>query len=169
MEAFKETVKITKEQLNIFVVCAKHYISANISKKSQLWINLDNLLPLATKKLKKVEREKDLVRMKYCKKTATKHLDFNKTGNYQFTEEDNLKVLEEFDRIDAEETELPAGFIVPKGEYPEKGLTYDIRNSFKGIVIDRNEYAGIENDALKKMLEEENARIEQEEEEEIEA
>lgn len=156
-----ETVKITKERLNLFVVCGKHYVSANNSKKSLLWINLDSLLELAIKKLKKVERQKELVNMKFCKKTASRLIEYDKQGRYQFTEEDRIKILSENDLIDQEEIDIPC-MIVPKGDYPEKSLTYDVRNAFKGIVIPADEYAGIED--LKKFLEEENERVEEEEE-----
>lgn len=156
-----ETTKISKEKLNKFVVCAKHYVSANLASKSILWINCDTLLEIAIKKLKKVDREKELVRMKYCKKTATKHIDMTKDGKFQFTEEDNKKVLDEFDRIDGEEIEMPCMIV---SEFPEKGLTYDIRDAFKGIVIPDNKY-DVANPELAKMLDEENARVEQEVEE----
>jgi hypothetical protein len=158
------TIEITKEKLNLFVICAKHYVNANITRKSMLWINADTLLPIAVKKLKKVERERDLVRMKYGKKTSTKHIEFDKKGNYQFTEDDNKKVLDEFDRIDSETVEMPI-MIVPTGEYPQKGLSYDIRSAFKGILIPENEY-DTQNPDLQKLLDEENARVEQEDEEE---
>ncbi len=158
-----ETVQITKEKLNKFAAGGKFYISKNMAKKSVLWINVDSLLELATKKLKKVEREKELVRMKYCKKTASKHIEYSKTNQYQFTEDDNVKVLDEFDRIDAELVDFPQ-MIVTKGEYPEKGMTYDIRDAFKGIVIAENEY-DVNNPELKALLEAENERVEAEEEE----
>ena len=155
----ENTVTITKEKLNKFVVCGKHYVTANMANKSLLWIHVDTLLETAIKKLKKIEREKDYVRMKYCKKTATKHIDLSKFDKYQFTEEDNTTVLKEFDRIDAEEIDFPC-MIVPKGQYPEKGLTYDIRDSFKGIVIAENEY--VIDETLEKRLKEENDRIQME-------
>lgn len=163
-----ETVKITNEKLNKFVLCGKHYVTVNVAKKSLLWVAVDTILELAIKKLKKVERQKDLIRMKHCKKTATQHVDFDKKGNYQFTEETNIKVLEAFDKIDEELVEIPQ-MIVAKGEYPEKGLTYDIRDSFKGIVIAENEYQDlITLGTIKEYLEKENERIEQEEEEVVE-
>lgn len=158
-----DTIQITKEKLNLFVVVAKHYVNTMQSKKSALWVACNALLELGLKKLKKIEREKDLVRMKFCKKTASKHIEFDKKGNYQFTEEDNIKVLTEFDRIDAELVEFPT-MIVPKGEYPQLGLSWDIRNGFNGIVLDPNEY-NINDPDLKKMLEEENVRVSAEEEE----
>ncbi len=157
-----ETITITKEKLNKFVACGKHYITVNVANKSLLWVNVDTLLEIAIKKLKKVEREKELARLSLCKKTATKHIDMSKNGNYQFTEEDHKKLLEAVDTIDQSTVDMPC-MVIPKGEYPEKGLTYDIRDSFKGIVIPLNEY-DVKNADLAALLEAENARIEQEEE-----
>lgn len=124
-------ISITKEQLNLFVVCGKHYITS-IEEKSLLWHAINSIVPLAIKKLKKVERQKELVRLSLCKKTSSKHIDMDKNGRYQFTEEDNLKLLEKFDEIDAELVELPTNIIT---EFPEEGLTYDLRKGFEGIVI----------------------------------
>lgn len=156
-----ETIEITKEKVNKFVVAGKFYINANIAKKSVLWVNVDTLLETYIDKLKKIDRERDYVRMKFCKKTNTQHIEFTKNGSYQFKEDDNKKVLDEFDRIDKELVEMPI-LIVPKGQYPEKGLSYDIRDAFKGIVIPTDEYP--EKKELAKLLELENARIEEEEE-----
>lgn len=163
----QETVTITKEKLNLFVICGKHYVNHNKTKKSILWIHVNELLPLAIKKLKKVEREKELIRMKYCKKTSTKHIELNKHNGYQFTEEDNKKVLDEFDRIEQETVEM-ACLIVPKGEYPEGDLSFDIRDAFTGIVIPEKEY-DLTNPKIKEMLEEENKRVAEEEEEQEES
>lgn len=124
---------ITKDQLNLFVVCAKGYLNANIGKKSVLTGHLEEILPSMIKKLKRVEREKELVRLKYAKKTASKHIDQDKEGRYQFTEEDNIKVLEEFDRIGEETVEIEP-LIVSVEDCPED-LTFDVRNAFRGIVI----------------------------------
>lgn len=157
--------EVTKEQLNLFAVVGKHYLNANNKKKSVLWVAVNELLPIAIKKLKKIEREKDLIRMKYCKKTATKHIEMDKRGSYMFTEDDNKKVLEEFDRINDEMIEMPT-LIVPKGEYPESDLSFDIREGFKGIVIPEVEYELANPEALKVLLEAENERVSQEEPEE---
>lgn len=162
-----ETIEITKEKVNKFVIAGKHYINANIAKKSVLWINVDILLEMYVKKLKGIERDRDYVRMKFCKKTGTKHIEMTKYNGYQFTEEDNKKVLTEFDRIDSELVDMPIQ-IVPKGEYPEKGLSYDIRDAFRGIVIPALEY-DVKFEGLKGLLEKENERISEEEEIEEEA
>lgn len=124
---------ITKEHLNLFVVCAKAYMNANTETPSVLTVYLEEILPGMIKKLKKVEREKELVRLKYCKKTASKHIEQDKNGRYQFTEEDNLKVLDEFDRIDDETIEIEP-LIVSEEDCPQD-LTFDVRNAFRGIVI----------------------------------
>lgn len=126
-----DKVSITKEKLNLFVVCGKHYTSAT-EEKSELWDAIYSLVPLALKKLKKVERQKELVRISLCKKTSSKHLDMDKNNRYQFTEEDNLKLLEKFDDIDAELVEFPCQIVK---EFPEEGLTFDMRKGFEGIVI----------------------------------
>lgn len=156
--------EITKEKLSLFVACGKYYINANQANKSLLWICIDSLLELGTKKLKKIERERDFVRMKFCKKTGSKHIEYDKRGSYQFTEEDNKKVLEEFDRIDSETLEFPT-MIVPKGEYPVKGLSYDLRQAFKGIVIPANEY-DVSDPNFQALLDEENKIVAAELEEE---
>lgn len=129
-----ENVTITKEQLNLFVVCGKHY--ATNAKPSVLKSTVSELLPIALKKLKKVERQKELTRLNLCKKTASKHIDLDKDGRYQFTEEDNIKLLERFDDIDEETVEMPCIIV---SEYPEEGLTFDIVRGFEGIVIPKQE------------------------------
>lgn len=128
---------ITKEKLNLFVVCAKGYLNANTEKKSVLTAYLDEILPSMIKKLKKVEREKELVRLKYAKKTASKHIEQDKNGRYQFTEEDNINVLEEFDRIDEETIEIEP-MLVPEEDCPQD-LTFDVSDAFRGIVIPEKE------------------------------
>lgn len=128
---------ITKEQLNLFVVCGKHYISVTPpEQKSILWESVNSLLPLALKKLKKVEHEKELHRLNLCKKTSTKHIDKDKNGGYQFTEDDNIKLIERFAEIDQATVEMSCNVI---NEFPEEGLTYDMRKAFEGIVIPATE------------------------------
>jgi hypothetical protein len=129
-----DKTQITKEQLNLFVVCGKHYVTT--AESSVLKENVNALLPSAIKKLKKVEREKELWRLNLCKKTSSKHIDRDKNGMYQFTQEDNVKLLEEFDKIDGEFIEVLSCIV---SEFPEEGLTYDIRKAFEGIVIPKTE------------------------------
>lgn len=130
-----ETTNITKEQLNLFVLCGKHYVNNFKDKPSLLYNAIEELLEPAIKRLKKVERQKELVRMRLCKKTSSKHIEQDKNGRYQFTEEDHAKLLEELDAIDEQMVEMPTQ-IVPKGEYPEDGLSYDVKHAFKGLVIE---------------------------------
>lgn len=125
-----ETTTITKEQLNLFVVVGKHYVTN--SKPSVLKSAIQELLPSALKKLKKVERQKELVRLHLCKKTASKHIDLDRDGRYQFTEEDNVQLLEKFDEIDEETVEMRTIIV---DDFPEEGLTYDTRRGLEGIVI----------------------------------
>jgi hypothetical protein len=126
---------ITKEKLNLFVVCGKHYIT-NAENKSELWHAINSLLPVAVKKLQKVEREKELFRLSICKKSSSKHIEMDKHGRYQFTEEDNKKLLEKFDEIELETVTIPCHVIE---EFPEEGLSYDMRKGFEGIVIPATE------------------------------
>lgn len=125
---------ITKEQLNLFVVCGKHFVTAQMDTKdtNPLWGAVNSILPVALKKLQKVERQKELTRISLCKKTASKHIDTDKNGRYQYTEEDNKILLEKFDTIDQETVIIPTEIIE---EYPTDGLTYDIMSAFEGIVI----------------------------------
>lgn len=130
-----ETTNVSKEQINLFVVCGKHYVNANRETPSVLSATVEELLDSYLKKLKKIDREKELVRMKLCKKTATKHIDQDKSGRYQFTEDDQIKLYDEFDRIDEEMVEMPCQ-IVPKDQIPMEGITYDVARAFKGIVME---------------------------------
>lgn len=125
---------ITKEQLNIFVVCGKHYVSAQIKDKNTnpLWQAINSLLPGAVSKLKKVERQRELARLNLCKKNSSKHIEYDKSGNYQYTEEDNISLLEKFDAINEETVQMQTHII---NDYPTEGLTYDIMQAFEGIVI----------------------------------
>lgn len=156
-----ELAEITKSQLNLFVVCAKHYLNNNSKKKSRLWIALDAILPKAVKLLKKVEGEKELVRVNLCKKSASKHIEYDKDGRYQFTEEAYKTLQEKLEAIEDATVKIPK-MIIPKGEYPELGLTYDVRQAFQGIVIPEPDYK-LDDPELDKRLEEENKALEAEE------
>lgn len=131
-----DTTTITKEQLNLFVVCGKHYVTN--AKASVLKSAISELLPTALKKLKKVERQKELARLNLCKKTASRHIDLDKEGRYQYTEEDHARLLERFDEIDEETVEMPTIIVT---DYPDEGLTYDLRRGFEGIVLPKAEEA----------------------------
>jgi len=67
------------------------------------------------------------------------------------------------DAIDEALVTIPT-MIVPKGEYPELGLSYDIRQAFQGIVIPEPDYK-LDDPELDAKLEEENKSLEAEEEE----
>lgn len=127
-----ETTKVTKERVNLFVICGKHYL--NNTQKNKLWGAVDNILPSMVSILKKAEKKKEFVRLSLCKKTATKHVELDKAGRYQYTEEDNKKLINELEAIDNELVDVPV-IIVPEGDYPEEGMTYDMRKAFEGIVI----------------------------------
>ena len=157
-----ETTQIPKEKLNLFVLTGKHYLNGT-KKKSKLWLAVDAILPKATKMLKKVEKERELVRVNLCKKTASKHIDYDKEGRYQFTAEEFKTLQEKLDAIDEAMVAIPT-IIIPKGEYPELGLSYDIRQAFQGIVIPEPDYK-LDDPELDAKLEEENKSLEAEEEE----
>jgi len=158
-----ETTKITKSQLNLFVVAGKHYLNANQSKKSKLWVAIDSILPKATKLLERVEKERELARVNLCKKSASKHIEYDKSSRYQFTAEDFKTLQEKLEIIDAAEVTIPQ-IIIPKGEYPELGLSYDFRQAFQGIVIPEPDYK-LDDPDLDEKLEEENESLVAEEEE----
>lgn len=124
------TTKITKEKLNLFVACGKHYVSN--ANESELSKAVEAVLEPAIKKLKKVERQQEIARLSLAKKTSSKHIERDKYGNNLFTEADNIKLLEKIDEINAEEVDLPIDIVE---DYPSEGITYDIRQAFEGIVI----------------------------------
>jgi len=127
-----ETIKITKEKLNLFVICGKHYLNNN--KKDMLWGAIDTILPQMVSKLKRVEKQKEFIRLKLCKKTASKYVELDKNGRYQYTEDDNKKLIEELEAIDNELVDVLA-IVIPEDQVPEEGVTYDMRKAFEGIVI----------------------------------
>ncbi len=157
-----ETTQIPKEKLNLFVLTGKHYLNST-KKKSKLWVAVDTILPKATKLLTRVEKERELARVNLCKKTASKHIEYDKNSRYQFTAEDYKTLQDKLDAIDEAEVTIPI-MIVPKGEYPELGLSYDIRHAFEGIVIPESDYK-LDDPELDAKLEEENKSLEAEEEE----
>lgn len=164
-----ETVQITKEKLNKFAVAGKYYHTKHNASKSQLWMAIDALLELAQKKLKKIEQQKDLTRVQLCKKDKSQYIEYDKKGGYQFTEEKYKELVEKLNIIDNELVEMPIQ-IIPKGQYPEKDLTFDLRDAFRGIVIPAQEYelAGLDTKAIEAMLAKENERVAAEPEEEPE-
>jgi hypothetical protein len=125
-----ETTKITKEKLNLFVICGKHYL--NNTPKNNLWGAIDTILPHMVALLKKVEKKKEFIRLSLCKKTATKHVELDKNGRYQYTEDDNKKLIERLEEVDNELVDVP---VIIAEEYPAEGMTYDMRKAFEGIVI----------------------------------
>lgn len=133
-----KTTEITKEELNLFAVCAKHYLNNydGDRKANPLVRSIESILPGMMKQLKKVERQKELSRVSLCKKTASKHIEYDKSGRYQFTEEDFKKLEVQLDKIDQEKIKVLEVVIE---EFPEEGLSYDIRQAFEGIVIPKTE------------------------------
>ncbi len=125
-----EKAKITKEQLNLFVYAGKQYLINR--EDSELTKAIEAILPEATKKLKKVERTRDLFKISLAKKTASKHIDLDKNGRYQHTEEDTKKIWEKMDEIDEEEVQLSSHVII---DYPTEDITYDMKRAFQSVVI----------------------------------
>ena len=126
-----DKVTITKEQLDLFVRAGKAYCST--LGESIIKANIEEILDVAIKKLKKVERQAEMYRLKYAKKTSSKHIDRDKHGNYQFTEEDMNSLQNDLDAMNEELVTLPC-LIVEKKDIPDD-LSYDLRNAFAGIVL----------------------------------
>lgn len=122
--------EITKEQLNLFVLAGKAYLHDR--EPSQLTMAIESLLPEAIKKLKKVERDRDMFRISLAKKTASKHLELDKNGRHQYTEEDTKKIWARMDEIDAEKITMHSCVVV---DYPTEDITYDTKRGFQSIVI----------------------------------
>ena len=99
-----------------------------------LWGALDTILPQMINKLKKVEKKKEFVRLHLCKKTPSKHVELDKNGRYQYTQDDNIKLINDLEAIDNELVEVLA-IIIPEDQVPDEGITYDMRKAFEGIVI----------------------------------
>lgn len=140
------TTEITKEHLNLFIVCGKHYVNsvpAEKRKENPLVPVIESVLPGMVKQLKKVERSKELFRISLCKKTAANYIEHNKNGDYQFTDKDLIKLTEELTKIDEQTIKVPCVIIE---EFPEEGLSYDLRQAFEGIVIPKGERLEIEED-----------------------
>lgn len=133
------TTEISKEQLNHFVLAGKHYL--NDREESELTKAIEMILPTAIKKLKKVERQRDAFRIAKAKKTGSKHLEKDKNGQYQFTEEDTKLVWEKMDEIDQEMIKVPCHIVE---EYPTEDISYDIKMAFQGVVIPKIEISTFE-------------------------
>ena len=145
-----DKTKITKEQLNLFIVCGKHFIMNVDSENNPLVPAIEAILPEATEKLKKVERQKNLFRISLAKKTASKHLEVDKHGNHMYTEEDTKKIWDKMDEIDKEEVNLTCNVIK---DHPSEGLSYDIKMAFSGIVIPKINIPKFEEDEEEKEVE----------------
>jgi hypothetical protein len=125
-----EKTSIKKEQLNLFVWAGKQYLIDR--EESELTKAIESILPEAINKLKKVERDRDLFRITLAKKTGSKHLELDKNGRYQHTEEDTKKIWEKMDEIDEQEVKLSSHIIK---EYPTEDISYDMKRAFQSIVI----------------------------------
>ena len=125
---------ITNEQLNLFVVCGKHYL--NTAPKSKLWFSVDKILKIAIKKLKKVEDKKDDLRRECALKLDKGVFDTKENGAFKYDVEGQKKLIAGLLLIDEETLEIPS-HIVPEGEYNDdpKLISFDVRNAFEGIVI----------------------------------
>ena len=121
---------ITKEQLNTFIVAGKYYL--NDREESELTKAIESILPEAINKLKKVERQRDMFRISLAKKTASKHIELDKNGRHQYTEDDTKKIWDKMDEIDKEEIQIHACIVT---EYPTEDISYDMKRAFSGIVI----------------------------------
>jgi primosomal protein N' len=121
---------ITKEQLNLFVFASKQYLSN--TEESDLSKAIEAILPSAIEKLKKVDRKRDLFKISLAKKTNSKHIDLDKNGRYQHTEEDTKKIWAKMDEIDKEEVMISCHVIE---KYPTDGITFDMKRAFQSVVI----------------------------------
>ncbi len=125
-----EKTTITKEQLNLFVWAGKQYL---INREgSELTKAIEAILPEGIKKLQKTERARDLFKISLAKKTNSKHIDLDKNGRYQHTEDDTKKIWEKMDEIDAETIQLSCHVIK---DYPTEDITFDMKRAFQSIVI----------------------------------
>ncbi len=148
-----DTISISNEKLNTFVLCAKHYLMD--APDSELKTAAEDVLEPAIKKLKKFERGLELLRLKYCKKTATKHIDRDRNKEYQYTEDDYKNLLGAIDDLSELMVKIPTSIVDLDG-VPQDGLSSDILRAFEGIIIP------------KKTRKFENFKDEEEEEEEEE-
>lgn len=123
---------ITKDQLNLFVWAGKQYLVNR--EESELTKAIESILPQAIKKLQKVERQRDLFKISLAKKTNSKHIDLDKNGRYQHTEDDTKKIWDKMDEIDAETVTLNC-HVVPDKDYPKEDITFDMKRAFQSIVI----------------------------------
>jgi len=131
MTSQPDKITISNEQLNLFVIAGKQYTSS--SGETVLRIAIEELLPIATKKLQKLERAIEMQRVKFAKKTGSKHIDRDRYGNYQFTEKDIEDLNKVVDDLNAETVELPYNIVDAK-DVPDD-LSYDFRKAFEGVVI----------------------------------
>jgi len=138
-------MNITNERLNLFVVCAKHYL--NNSPKSKLWYAVDKILKIALKMLKKVEAKKLEKKREHAVKLDKGVFDVYENGTLKYTVEGEKKLAEDLEAIDQETCEIPT-HIIPEGLYDDdpKVLSFDIRNAFEGIVISAIDYENFDID-----------------------
>lgn len=155
-----DTLTITNERLNIFVIAGKAYLNA--TAKSKLWFAVDKITKVAVKKLKKVEKLREEKRREFAMKKDKGVYDLTENGGWQFDESGHKKLIEALEEIAKQDCELPI-HIIPEGQYDEKDLTYDLRDNFEGIVIPAIDYDNFDIDswvdpAKKKKEEEEEAK-----------
>lgn len=122
--------EITKEQLNLFVWAGKQYLINR--EESELTKSIESILPEAIKKLQKVDRARDLFKVSLAKKTNSKHIDLDKNGRYQHTEDDTKKIWAKMDEIDEEIVTISAHVV---SDYPKEDITFDMKRAFQSIVI----------------------------------
>lgn len=128
----EQTIKISNDRLNIFVLCAKQF--CNTTPRSKLWYAADKICKIALKKLKKTNRLRDEKRREFASKKDKGIYDLNDQGGWQFDENGFNKATAAMIEIDEQEVELPI-HIIPVGQFDEKALSFDMRDHFEGILI----------------------------------
>lgn len=132
-----ETIKITNERLNIFVVAGKQY--CNTTPRSKLWFAVDKITKIAEKLLKKVEKQREEKRREFAVKKEKGIYDLTATGGWQFDEAGHKSLVAAMEEIDSKEVELKV-HIVADGDFDESVLFFDMRENFEGIVIPQIDY-----------------------------
>lgn len=132
-----DTIKITNERLSVFVTAGKMY--CNVTPRSKLWFAVDKITKIAEKLLKKVEKEKEEKRREFAMKKEKGIYDLTVQGGWQFDEAGHKALAAAHDDINEKEVELKV-HIMPEGDYDETILSFDLRESFEGIVIPAIDY-----------------------------
>jgi hypothetical protein len=136
---------ITNEQLNLFVLCAKHYV--NNSPKSKLWYAVDKILKGALKQLKKVDERKAEKKRERAIKLEKGVFDLRLDGTFKYDLEGERLLVEDLNAIDQETVEIKTHVITDYDDDP-KLISFDMRNAFEGIVIPEIDYDNFDIDGV---------------------